>query len=665
MAAENTSVILLNYIWLIPLFPFLSALFLTVLKDVLQPRESGWIALLSVVCSFLVGKFLLITLIKRLLESNPTVFHTKLQWSWISIGDLHIDFLLQFDILSGSMCVLVTGVGLLIFLYSIGYMEDDRSGSRYFALLSLFVGFMLWLVLSANPVMMFIGWEGVALCSWALIGFWFQDHKNAKAGNKAFLLNRIGDAAFLLGIFLLFWSQVRSGIQNPTLNFLELTSDSSALVAIKQSGTIFGLPVPLVAGLLFLLGATGKSAQIPLYLWLPDAMAGPTPVSALIHAATMVTAGVFLLIRLHPLYELTHGGMITIGYIGGLTLLLGALFACFENKMKRILAYSTISQIGYMILAVGVGAYGASMFHLITHGFFKALLFLGAGMVLHATGGIKDIRKLGGLRHKMPITFWTFLIGSLALIGFPPFSGFWSKDEILWAAYQENIILFSLGLIGVLLTAFYVSRLLFVSFFGSFRSNQSISSDEDHLTMTVPLTLLAFFSVAAGVIGFPKMIAHPLGLENWIHSLFPQGAAPFFHHATHATSGNKLLLMGGSTLLALVGVMSAWWIYMIQKSRPVSDRKASSFTYIFQQKLLINSFLHKIIVQPVRYGAKILEEALEKFIIDKGLVEGSALLLRQGSIWYRKFQNGRINRYLFWMFLGTTLIIILLQNFIH
>lgn len=661
MSAENTLLLYFRYIWFIPLLPLIGALVFTVLQNQGSRRLLSWLAPIPVLLSFLISKFTFINFLRHNLKSSEhPVFHTPETWNWISLSSLKINFFLQFDSISGTMAVLVSGVSLIIIVYSIGYMRDDEDFTRFFALLNLFVGLMLWLILSGNLIMMFLGWEGVALCSWALIGYWYEDRSNVDAGNKAFLLNRIGDAAFLLGLFLLFWTQLENGISTPSFAFQDLSRKTVELKAIGNAKPLMGLSVPLLAGILFLLGASGKSAQVPLYLWLPDAMAGPTPVSALIHAATMVTAGVFLVLRLHALYELTQTGMTIIGFVGAITLLLGAVFACFENKFKRILAYSTISQIGYMFLAVGTGAYAAGFFHLITHAFFKALLFLGAGMVLHSCHGIKNIRELGGLRKKLPLTFWTFLIGCLALMGVPPFSGFWSKDEILVSAYQQNTVLWGAGVIGVFFTAFYVSRLLFLSFSGSYRGDEDVTSHERDLTMTVPMVLLAFFSIVAGVIGIPKFVGHSIGLSNWMHDLLVISEAPF-SGAHKLASGTKLLLMGTSVGMVVLGLLSAGWMYYLKQRIPASTKNISGFTSSFRNALYLDTICYYGVVYPIRKFAVGLQNLVENSIVDRGIVEGSAYIARNLSQVYHRIQNGHISRYVFWLLLGTTFFLVLLS----
>ncbi len=593
------------------------------------------------------------------MHQNEGVFREHL-WTWIPLQSLTVSFEFYLDALSGIMILTVTGVSFLIHLYSIEYMEGDESYGRYFSLLNLFVFFMTWLVLSDNLIMLFVGWEGVALCSWALIGFWFTEEEKAEAGNKAFLVNRVGDVGLLIGLFLLVWTQVRNGA-NPTLRFAELVDPAFLDTYIEGTGTLWQLPVPAVAGFCLLLGATGKSAQIPLYVWLPDAMAGPTPVSALIHAATMVTAGVYLICRLSALFMLSTAVMSGIAMVGGLTLVIAAVFACFETDFKRILAYSTISQIGYMFLGVGTGAFAAGMFHLVTHAFFKALLFLGAGVVLHALSGVGDIREMGGLRKKLPVTFWTFVVASLALVGIPPFAGFWSKDEILWytfAGSNGSTFLWCIGLIGVFLTAVYTFRLLFVSFTGPSRVENPDEIHKPGRFMTVPMVLLAIASVLGGILGLPHKVAHLLGTTNWMSEVLshiglgnPDPVA--------SVQGLEMAFMGITTGVALLGIGVSWWLYVRHQVVPGDDEKLQSHPLrrVFQNKLYVDEIGYYGLVRPVRRFAKMISTWFETIFLDTVIVNGSALVVRSAGWVYSLFQNGRVGRYLFWIWVGLGIVL--------
>ncbi|RMD83672.1 MAG: NADH-quinone oxidoreductase subunit L [Candidatus Dadabacteria bacterium] len=439
---------------------------------------------------------------------------------WIHVGALRVDIAFQLDPLSAVMALVVTGIGTLIHVYSVGYMDEEPSLWRFFALLNLFMFAMLTLVLGDNLLLMFVGWEGVGLCSWALIGFWYQDPANAKAGNKAFIVNRIGDFGFVLGVFLLFWSMTAAG--HATLVFRELAEHARVL----EGMTVWGLPVATVATLLLFVGATGKSAQIPLYVWLPDAMAGPTPVSALIHAATMVTAGVYMIGRLSFLYAMAPATGAVVATVGAATAVFAATIGLAQNDIKKVLAYSTVSQLGYMFLAMGVGAYAAGIFHLMTHAFFKACLFLGAGSVIHALHHEQDMRKMGGLRRYMPRTFWTFLIATLAIAGVPGTAGFFSKDEILWHAFLYDPRLWAAGAAGAVLTAFYMFRQVFMTFFGESRVDPHVRAHlhESSGWMTWPLVVLAAGSLVAGYVGLPPALGGSNRFEAWLEPVFAQAA---------------------------------------------------------------------------------------------------------------------------------------------
>ncbi len=420
------------------------------------------------------------------------------------------------DPLSAVMILVVTGVGGLIHIYATGYMHDDKAFWRFFAYLNLFTAAMLTLVLGDNLLVLFVGWEGVGLCSYALIGFWYHDHANARAGNKAFIVNRVGDFGFVLGMFLLFWSLDAQG--HGSLTFREMVKWAPS---IKDS-LIWGWPVVTVATLFLFVGATGKSAQIPLHVWLPDAMAGPTPVSALIHAATMVTAGVYMTARMNVFFSMAPDTLNVIAIIGVATALLAATIALTQNDIKKVLAYSTVSQLGYMFIGVGVGGYAAAIFHLMTHAFFKACLFLGAGSVIHAMHHEQDMRKMGGLKQWMPLTFATFFISVLAIAGFPPFAGFFSKDEILWLAFTSehgNKLVWFLALCGAGMTAFYMFRQLFMTFYGKCRADHHTQEHlhESPSVMTMPLVILAIGAVFAGLIGLPGV----LGGSQFAHWLEP------------------------------------------------------------------------------------------------------------------------------------------------
>ncbi|MFQ6038957.1 MAG: NADH-quinone oxidoreductase subunit L, partial [Candidatus Aminicenantales bacterium] len=483
--------------WVIPFIPALSTLILAVFGRKLPKRYVSFQACFAVFASFAVSVVSLIGLLRAGTETSPII---KNLFSWIQAGSFRADLSLQFDPLSAVMALVVTGVGFLIHVYSVGYMAKDWGYTRYFTYLNLFTFAMLILVMSSNIVLMFVGWEGVGLCSYLLIGFWFEKPSAASAGKKAFLVNRIGDAAFLLGIFFIF-IHIGSG---------EFRAINEAI----GGGAVSASLATLIAILLFV-GATGKSAQIPLYVWLPDAMEGPTPVSALIHAATMVTAGVYMVTRMNALYALSGTAAQIVAIVGALTAVYAATMALTQNDIKRVLAYSTISQIGYMFIGCGVGAYAAGMFHLYTHAFFKSLLFLAAGSVMHALSGELDMRKMGGLKKYLPLTYPTFLVGAIAIAGIPFLSGFFSKDAILTHAFASGqYFVWALGVFGAVLTAFYMFRLIFLTFHGEERIEPEAKKHlhESPRVMTIPLVLLAFFSAVAGYVGLPVVFGKNLNI---------------------------------------------------------------------------------------------------------------------------------------------------------
>ena len=472
-------------------------------------------------------------------------------YRWIDLGALKVDMAFMVDPLSAVMILIVTGIGGLIHIYATGYMHDDNAFWRFFAYFNLFTAAMLTLVLGDSLLLMFVGWEGVGLCSYALIGFWYTDHANARAGNKAFIVNRVGDFGFVLGMFLLFWSLDAQG--HGSLTVREMVKWAPTI----KDMMIWGMPVATVATLFLFVGATGKSAQIPLFVWLPDAMAGPTPVSALIHAATMVTAGVYMTARMNVFFSMAPDTLNVIAVIGVATALVAASIALTQYDIKKVLAYSTVSQLGYMFIGVGVGGYAAAVFHLMTHAFFKACLFLGSGSVIHAMHHEQDMRKMGGLKQWMPITFATFFISVLAIAGFPPFAGFFSKDEILWlAASNHHWGIWFFALCGAGLTAFYMFRQLFMTFYGECRADHHTQEHlhESPSVMTMPLVVLAAGAVVAGFIGLPAV----LGGSQFAHWLEPVIHAHAEAHGSHAMEWGLMALSVG---VASFGAFIAYLMY--------------------------------------------------------------------------------------------------------
>ena len=561
-------------------------------------------------------------------------------FDFINTSTVKIPFDFRVDALSSLFLLVITGVGTLIHLYSSAYMHEESAPhyARYFAYLNLFIFSMLLLVLGDNYVIMFIGWEGVGLCSYLLIGYWFTNTTYNNAAKKAFIMNRIGDLGFLLAIF---WLIVKLG----TVSYGEvLTAESLA----KLSST----DITAITLLLFV-GAMGKSAQIPLYTWLPDAMAGPTPVSALIHAATMVTAGIYMITRTNIFYTHSEIAQTVVAIIGISTALLAATIAIKQNDIKKVLAYSTVSQLGYMFLGLGVGAYSGAVFHVITHAFFKALLFLAAGSVIHAMHHEQDIRKMGGLKSKLPITHLTFLIGCIAIAGVPPFSGFFSKDEILAAAYAKNPIYWFLGLIGAAMTAFYMFRLYATTFLGQFRGTEAQASHlhESPISMTIPLIILAVLSAVGGAMGVPEI----LGGHHWLgHHLSSIIGAEQALHLSHTT---EWILMGTSVTIAVVALLIAIGKY----SKQADGEPQTALGKFLYNKWLVDELYEKTIVQPLNRFAGFLKEVVEKNVID-GVVNGTGKLVQYGARQTRLMQSGQVGYYILFMVLSIVLLFLIWFN---
>lgn len=613
-------------VYLIPLFPLIGFLLNGLLRKYLPRPAISLIGCTSILASFLMSVWVFIGV-----KNGNT--HVAEYFDFIRVGKLVIPFAFQIDALSSLFLLIITGVGFLIHVYSTSYMHGEKPEhfARYFSFLNLFVFSMLLLVMGANYVIMFIGWEGVGLCSYLLIGYWFKNQEYNKAANKAFFMNRIGDLAFLIAIF---WLIAKGGSAN--------YSDLESFVT-KLSGT----DITVITMLLFI-GATGKSAQIPLYTWLPDAMAGPTPVSALIHAATMVTAGIYMIARSNILYSLSPLTMNVVAYVGLATALLAATIALKQNDIKKVLAYSTVSQLGFMFLALGCGAYTAAVFHVMTHAFFKALLFLGSGSVIHAMGGVQDIRQMGGLSGKLKVTFITFLIGCIAIAGIPPFSGFFSKDAILLSAFEKNPVMYGVALFTALLTAFYMFRLLFVTFTGSFRGTeeQKHHLHESPAAMTIPLVILAVLSVIGGLVGIPEVLMQ--GGDKLASFLSPVIAA---HESPNPVShSTELGLMGLSTALVLGMIVFAWFKFKNYKSN-----EETGFGKVLENKWYVDELYEKIIVQPLQQAATFLKNVIEKNIID-GLVNGVGKATQYGSRQLRLLQSGQVGSYVLLMIVSMVLI---------
>lgn len=609
-------------------------------------RVVGYIA-----CGSVIGSFLLSLVAFAAVVSVGGEAIVNNVYVWLQVGHLRSDVAFLFDPLSAVMILIITGVGSLIHIYSIGYMKGDEGYPRYFAYLNLFVFAMLVLVLGENALLMFVGWEGVGLCSYLLIGFWFSERENAIAANKAFIVNRVGDLGFLVGLLLLYWF-VFEGTGAGASEGVSLFSFAylNANVHLLDGTTILGVGVATVISLALFLGAAGKSAQIPLYVWLPDAMAGPTPVSALIHAATMVTAGIYMVGRLNPLFSMSPTAMAVIAVVGTATALFAGTIGVLQNDIKKVLAYSTVSQLGYMFMAMGVGAYSAGIFHLMTHAFFKAALFLGAGSVILATHHEQDIRWMGGLRKSMPRTSATFIIAAVAIAGIPPLSGFFSKDEILWSAFageHGHPGLWFVGLFTAGLTAFYMTRLVVLVFFGDSRQGEK-PQEEDHghgshghevkespSSITVPLVILAFFSIVAGFVGVPG------------HSMIGEFLSPVLgHHEVSGSHAMEYALMAVSVLTALAGAGLAVFLYVMRPELPGQlAQRFSRLHRLVYNKYYVDEIYGFLFVE----GAKALARAMaffDKYVVDL-MVNMSGLLVRVQSRvvgWFDdRFVDGAVN----------------------
>jgi NADH-quinone oxidoreductase subunit L len=624
---------MIRLVALIPLFPLIGFLINGFFGKKISKGLSGAIASLSILASFILS-----ILVFAELQASSVKEHVVHVFSWINSGHLSIPFEFLVDPLSSWFLLIITGIGFLIHIYSTGYMHDDEGFSRFFTYHNLFVFFMLLLVLGNNYLITFVGWEGVGLCSYLLIGFWYKNTAYNNAAKKAFIMNRIGDLGFLLGIILIF------------VNFGSITYTE----IFDQAGTVDPATITVIALLLFV-GAMGKSAQLPLYTWLPDAMAGPTPVSALIHAATMVTAGIFMVVRSNVFYSISHVASETVAVVGVVTALFAATIGLFQNDIKKILAYSTVSQLGLMFLGLGVGAYSSAVFHVTTHAFFKALLFLGAGSVIHAMGGEQDIRRMGGLKGKIKITFITMLIGTIAISGIPPFSGFFSKDEILAHTFEEHKVLWVLGMIASMLTAFYMFRLLFLTFFGKFRGTheQEHHLHESPASMTIPLVVLAALSIVGGLLGLPEFWQLP----NWMHhQLEPVIARPHFSMLSHET---EWLLMGIAVAAALVMIYITWVLFMKKKVLPAErEDLLKPWQKLIYNKYYVDEVYEAGITKPINVIGKALYEFFDKQIID-GLVNGVGTLVKGAGSLIRLYQNGNIGFYVMNMALGVILIVLL------
>ncbi|QWV93205.1 NADH-quinone oxidoreductase subunit L [Geomonas oryzisoli] len=659
-----------DLVWLIPLCPLIGSVINGLLgKKIKNETVIGGIAAGSVFASFMVACGILFQLLS--LPGEERVFQ-KTIFTWIQCGPFKADIGFLIDPLSATMLMIVTGIGFLIHLYSIGYMHGEEGFYRYFCYLNLFTFSMLCLVSGNNLLLMFIGWEGVGLCSYLLIGYYFHKKSAGDAGKKAFVMNRVGDFGFLLGLFTLFY-YLGHNHNVWTINFVELAKNADLLVP--------GAVVTTVC-LCFFLGATGKSAQIPLYTWLPDAMEGPTPVSALIHAATMVTAGVYMIARMNFIYIKSPTALLVVACVGAATALFAATIGTAQNDIKRVLAYSTVSQLGYMFLAMGVGAFTAGVFHLMTHAFFKACLFLGSGSVIHAMhhalhhehseADPQDMRNMGGLRKKMPVTFWTFLFATIAIAGIPGFAGFFSKDEILWQAFANphhhavNYVLWGAGAVAAGLTAFYMFRLVFMTFFGPTRLSDKAYHHlhESPWVITVPLVCLATLSVFGGWVGVPKVLGEVLGempnyFEHWLEPVFAYSTHYTEAHGAHGLHSVAMEwgLMGTSVLIACGGIALAYALYIVAPGFP--EKFTSTFPALHRavyNKWYVDEIYDFAFVNPCKALGNFLWKGFDVLVVD-GIVNGVAAVVRGFSGILRYVQTGFVHNYAFTMVFGVALIV--------
>jgi len=655
---------MIDYVWLVPAFPLIGVL-LNGLAGIRFPKTlTGIIGSAMILLSFLVSCLIL----AQVLQADPhaRVFEILL-YRWIPCGDLQVNIGFLVDALSLIMMLTVSGVSFVIHVYSVGYMHDDPGFRRYFTYLNLFVFFMLILVSANSFLLMFIGWEGVGLCSYLLIGFWYQKKAPADAGKKAFIVNRIGDYGFLLAMMLIF-------VVFGSLDFLPVFQKAPQFFKGGE------LTVTLITLLLFV-GACGKSAQIPLYVWLPDAMEGPTPVSALIHAATMVTAGVYMVARCSALYTLAPLSMQVVAIVGALTAIFTASIAIVANDIKRVLAYSTISQLGYMFLACGVGSFAAGIFHLMTHAFFKALLFLCAGSVMHALSGELDMRKMGGLKSRLPVTYMTFFIACLAIAGIPPFAGFFSKDEILWNAFQKSFLLWAVAAFAAFMTAFYMFRAVFMTFYGTSRMEPEVEHHvhESPPVMTVPLLILAVLSVIGGLVGIPLIpgwnrihdflapvvAGHAAEVAQKVYSglAFASEGASAAEPLAHHSAGLELLMMGVSVAIGLAGIITAYYLYIRRPELP--DTIAGRFKgyyHLLTNKYFVDEIYNALVVEPLKSISTFLWKGLDEQVVDGALVNGSAALVKKASGLLKYVQTGFVQNYALSILFGLAVILYVIMK---
>jgi len=623
----------MDLVWLIPLLPLIGFLINGLGRNVLPKAGVGIVGCGVVLVAFLLGCGVFSS-VYAARQAGEAASFTLPVFDWISAGNLHVSLSFLVDPLSAIMLLIVTGIGFLIHVYSLGYMHHDAGFAKFFAYLNLFIFFMLLLVLGSNYIVMFIGWEGVGLCSYLLIGFWFKNSSYANAAKKAFVMNRIGDLGFLIAVFGIF----------ATFGTLEFSGIFPEAAKMASGDTTL-----LLITLLLFVAATGKSAQIPLFTWLPDAMAGPTPVSALIHAATMVTAGIYMIARSNILFTLSPITLQVVAAIGICTALLAAAVAVTQNDIKKVLAYSTVSQLGYMFLGLGVGAFTGAFFHVLTHAFFKALLFLGAGSVIHAMSDEQDMRSMGGLKKQLPVTYVTMLIGTIAIAGIPPLSGFFSKDEILAHAFAHSNVLWVLGFIGALFTAFYMFRMLFLTFFGQFRgtAEQKSHLHESPATMTIPLIVLALLAAVGGLLNVPAALGGGEALAGFLEPVFADSAAKMGPiHLEHST---EYVLMSVSAIAAIVMAVVAYRQYVSKAVVPDADEAPRGvLSRLSYHKFYVDELYDALIVRPLNALSVFFYRHVDKSGID-GFVNGVGKATGESSKGIRLLQTGNVGFYIFMM----------------
>jgi NADH-quinone oxidoreductase subunit L len=654
---------ILDHLWIIIALPLLGAALNGLLGKNWSKPVVNSIGIGSIALAFLTAMEAVREFAQLSPEQIPWI---RNYFTWITAGIFKVDFSLQVDQLTVVMLFVVTFVSLLVHIYSTGYMAHEDGYYRFFSYLNLFVFFMLTLVLASNVVLMFVGWEGVGLCSYLLVGFWFLKQSAISAGKKAFITTRIGDLGFTIGILFLFWTF-------HSVDFVTVFKQAAGMPveAFGPAGVLTGI------SLLLFIGAVGKSAQIPLYVWLPDAMEGPTPVSALIHAATMVTAGVYMVARMNPLFSRAPFAMFIVAMIGALTAFFAATIGLVQTDIKKVLAYSTVSQLGYMFLGLGVGAYASGVFHLMTHAFFKGLLFLAAGSVIHAMGGDQEMPHMGGLRTKIPITFWCMFIATLAIAGIPGFAGFFSKDEILEAAEHSNLWFYWLGLLGAGFTSFYMFRLIFLTFFGEPRYDEhKVHVHESPYNMTVPLICLAILSTVGGWVAAPHLVGGTEYFDKFLSPVFaayapapgdtvtrvlnPELLPPDY---TAPSAGMDLLhaLTGMPVIIALLGLLLAWWFYI--KSPETPKKLAQSVRGLYTlvlHKYYIDELYNAVIVQPLLWiSTNVLWHVIDEGAID-GTVNGIGRGMRESGAHVRQIQSGNARSYATWVVIGAVGVTVLM-----